>query len=496
MKKLKILFVSTEIYPFAKTGGLADVSSALPKALKDLGHEIRVIMPKYKFINERKYILREVIRLRDIEIPLGTKTKTLSVKSAFIPDSKVQVYFVDSKEYFGRMGIYVDPKKKKDYPDNADRFIVFSRAVLETLKRLLWAPDVVHCNDWQSALVMYYLRTVYQEEPLLSKAISLLSIHNLGFQGNFPKNVAEKAGIDKSEFTPGSAFEYFDKFSFLKTGINYADIVNTVSKKYAEEIQESEEYGFGFEGLLRSNKKKLFGILNGIDYSVWNPETDEYIEENYSIKSISRKKDNKIKLLEEAGLKYDENVPLIGMISRLVDQKGFDLIDNAKKELAEMNAQFIVLGTGEEKYHKMFKGLKKKYPDKFAVFLSYDEALAHKIEAGADMFLMPSKYEPCGLNQMISLKYGTVPIVRLTGGLADTIKNYNPKTGEGNGFTFLKYSEDEMIKAVKHAIKLFEDNKEWIKFVKKGMKTDFSWSKSAKNYTKLYEQTIKAKIKK
>jgi len=496
MKELKIFFISSEIYPFAKTGGLADVSAALPKALKELGHEVRVIMPKYRFINERKYVLREVIRLKDIEVPLGKEKKTVNIKSAFIPDSKVQVYFVDSKEYFNRNSLYIDQKTRKEFVDNPDRFIVFSRAVLETLKRLLWSPDIIHCNDWQASLALYYLKNEYKDEPLLKNTAGILSIHNISYQGNYDKSYVEKANIDPALFYSGSDIEYYDKFSFLKTGISYADVITTVSKTYAKEIQNSAEYGCGFEGILKERKQKLFGILNGIDYSVWDPETDEFIYENYSKKAFSKKKKNKQGLLEEAGLEYNENIPLIGIISRLVEQKGFDLIEKIKDKLTELDAQYIFLGTGEEKYQKLLKELKKKYPDKFAIYLKFDEELAHKIEAGSDIFLMPSKYEPCGLNQMISLRYGTVPIVRSVGGLADTIKEYNPQKNEGNGFTFKEYSSNALLRAIKKALKSYKNEKEWAKLVKKGMRKDFSWEKSAKNYVNIYEKAIKIHNKK
>ncbi|RKY88558.1 glycogen synthase GlgA [candidate division KSB1 bacterium] len=492
MKKLKILFLSSEVYPFAKTGGLADVSGSLPKALKELGHEIRVIMPKYKMINERKYVLREVIRLKDITIDFGGKKITFNVKSAFIPDSKIQTYFIDYKKYFYRDGLYTDPDTKKDYPDNALRFSFFSRSVLETLKLLFWQPHIIHCNDWQTGLVPFYLNTIFKDDSFFKKSYTVLTIHNLSYQGIFDNSILDKIEVSDSLFYPGSPVEYFGKINFLKAGICFADYITTVSENYAKEIQNSSEYGCGLEGVLREKSDKLTGILNGVDYSVWNPETDKYIPENYNYSTLKKKYKNKLFLLKKVGFEYNDNVPLIGVISRLTDQKGFDILVDIIDEIFKMDVQMVILGTGEKKYHKMLSEMQKRFSERMKVFLKFDEKLAHLIEAGCDIFLMPSKFEPSGLNQLYSLKYGTVPVVRKTGGLADSVVDFNSSMdGKGNGFIFEKYSSRELLEAIKRAVECYRDSKTWKKIIKNGMKEDFSWLSVAKKYSKLYEKILK-----
>ena len=486
--KLNILFVASEVVPFAKTGGLADVASSLPKALKELKHDVRIFMPRYRQIDDRKFVLRDVIRLQNIEIPLGGEIISFNVKSAFLPGTKIQVYFLDYKPFFDREGLYVDPKTGKDYPDNADRFILFNKAAIEMLRILHWPADVIHCNDWQSALVPAYLKTVYADVPFYSKIRTLLTIHNVGYQGNFPPKAFAKTGLPQDMFYPMGPFEFYKQFSFLKAGIYFADKINTVSPTYAKEIQQSSEYGFGMEDLLRERSKDVYGILNGVDYSDWNPSDDKYIPVNYDIKTLNKKIENKKALMRESNLPFSENVPLIGTISRLADQKGFDIISEAIDELMKLNLKYVLLGTGDPKYHELFKNVQKKYPEKISIHLKFDNRLAHLIEAGSDFFLMPSKYEPCGLNQMYSLQYGTIPIVRKTGGLADTVVNFNPETRLGTGFVFEQYSSAALIKAVKRGIAVFQDKKLWIPLQKQAMREDFSWKTSAKEYIKLYAQ--------
>ncbi len=496
MRKYKILYLASEVFPFARTGGLGDVAGALPKALKDLGHEVRVMLPKYKCINERKYVIREVIRLKDINIPIGDEAVEVNVKSSFIPDSKVQVYFVDYKEYFARDGLYVDPKTNKDFPDNAERFIVFCKAVLETLKLLGWQPDIIHCNDWQTALIPLYLKTVLKNDPFFKKISSVLTVHNLAFQGNFDPSVYKKIDSKHASFEIGGLSEYYGKYSFLKTGIHYSDIITTVSETYAKEIQNSGEYGYGLEKLLKKRSKDVYGIMNGVDDAVWGPAEDTNIYENYSSKNLSVKEENKKGLLEEVRLSYDKAAPLIGIVSRLTDQKGFDLIKEVADELMQLDLRIIVLGLGETRYHDLMKELQKKYKDKISVHLAFDDKLAHKIEAGSDMFLMPSRYEPCGLNQLYSMMYGTVPVVRATGGLADSVIPFNAKTGSGTGFSFEEYDSGEMLETLKSAIALYtDDKKSWKKLMRNGMRCDYSWQNSAKKYAKLYETAYKSKTK-
>lgn len=486
--KLKIMYISSEIAPFAKTGGLADVSGALPKILKEKDHDVRLFMPKYASINERKYTLREVIRLKNIKVPMGTKTEAANVKSAFLPDSKVQVYFVENKEYFNRSELYIDPETNKDWPDNAERFIFFSRSALEILKILHWQPDIIHCNDWQTALIPLYLKTVLKDDPFFSDTHSLLSIHNIAYQGIFKDDILPIMGIPEDLYYKESPIEFWGNINFLKGGIVYADVINTVSKNYAKEIQKSDEFGRGLQFALRKRKKDLYGIVNGIDYSIWDPETDKLIPKNYSRRDFSGKLENKKALVESLGLPFDENTAVIGTVSRLTDQKGFDLIAEALEKMFKMNIQYILLGTGDQKYHQLFEKLVKKYPDKLSVNLKFDNKLAHQIEAGCDMFLMPSQFEPCGLNQLYSLKYGTIPIVRATGGLIDTVKNISPDMKKGCGFVFMEYSASAMLHEIRRAIDAFRNKDEWRKLMIRAMQQDFSWQASAEKYEQLYEK--------
>lgn len=488
--KLKIMYISSEIAPFAKTGGLADVSGALPKILKEKEHDVRVFMPKYASINERKYTLREVIRLKDIKVPMGTQSAVANVKSAFLPDSKVQVYFVENKDYFNRSDLYIDPETNKDWPDNAERFIFFSRAALEILKILHWQPDIIHCNDWQTALIPLYLKTVFKDDPFFADTNSLLSIHNIAFQGIFEDTILPLMGVPKDLYFKESPIEFWGKINFLKGGIVYADVINTVSKNYAKEIQQSDEFGRGLQLELRKRSKDVYGIVNGIDYSVWDPEIDDLLPANYSRRDLSGKLENKKALVESLGLKFNENTAVIGTVSRLTDQKGFDLIAEALNDLLKLDVQYILLGTGEEKYHKLFENFAKKYPNKISVNLKFDNQLAHQIEAGCDMFLMPSQFEPCGLNQLYSLKYGTIPIVRATGGLVDTVKNISPDIKKGCGFVFKDYTAQAMMREIRRAVEAFKDKEEWGKLMSRAMKLDFSWYVSTEKYEQLYEKLV------
>jgi starch synthase len=493
MKPLKIFYVVSEVAPFAKTGGLADVAGTYPKYLKDLGHDIRVMMPDYRVVNERKYVLRDVIRLRNMEVQIGDRIVAGSAKSAFLPGSKVQVYFLDNREYFDREDLYQDPKTGKDYADNAERFVFFCKECLETLRLLHWQPDVIHCNDWQTALIPVYLKTLLKEDPFFQRTGTLLTIHNAAYQGIFPSDAAKLTGLPPELAAPGGEMEFWGKVNFLKAGILYADLLSTVSPTYAREIQESEQYGCGLEETFRRRSKDLYGIINGVDYTVWNPETDSYIPYPYSLTDVSGKEQNKQALLEQLRLEYQEDVPLIGVISRLADQKGFDLISDSFDELMSEPVQFVLLGCGEKRYETMFRNFAKKYPRKVSVHIKFDEPLAHLIEAGADMFLMPSRYEPCGLNQMYSLKYGTIPIVHATGGLADTVQDFDPATGKGTGFVFTEYTTSAFLATVRRAIDVYHDDKNWRKLVRNAMKQDFSWKGSAEKYVKLYHRIVAQK---
>lgn len=491
LKPIKVLYIASEVVPFAKTGGVADVAGAFPVAMKELGQEVRVIMPKYKIINERKYILREVIRLKDIEIPLGKEPKKINVKSAFIPDSKVQIYFIDYKPYFFRDGLYGDAKSGKEYKDNESRFILFCKGVLETLKLLFWQPDIIHCNDWQTALTPLFLKTIYKNDPFFKKTSSILTIHNPISQGVFKSDVIEQFGLPEDFKETKELITDDGKVNFLKIGIRYADIVNTVSEQFAKEIQSSSEYGFGLEKVLKDRDNQIIGILNGVDYNAWSPEADPIITTNYSFKNLALKEENKKALLKKVGLPYNHDVPVIGFIARLTAQKGIDLICKAIPELAKSGAQYIILGTGEKRYSTILCQAMKNYPDIFSIHLTFNVVLSHLIEAGADIFLAPSQVEPCGMNQLYSLKYGTVPIVRSTGGLADTIQDFDPDSGTGNGFTFKKYDVTDLSRAIKQAVSIYKDSALWKIIMRNGMKENHSWLIAGKKYLKLYSSALK-----
>ena len=492
-KKLKILFVTSEVVPFVKTGGLADVSSALPQKLQEQGHQVRIVVPKYGAIDERKYKIHEVVRLKDLTTKIGDKEVIFSLRSSFLVGQKarVQIYFLDNQEYFGsRHSLYSDPLTGDEFADNDERFILLARSVFELITKLGWVPDIIHCNDWQCGLIPAYLKNVFNEDELFKNVKTLFTIHNLQDQGIFGKTTFEKTGLPE-KFKNEEGIIHKNKVNFLKSGLLFADSINTVSEKYAEEICNDKEYALGLLDVLAKRKKDMFGIVNGIDTAIWNPEKDKKIAKKYSIKNIEDKNLNKKALAEKFGYDYKSEIPVIGMISRLYDSKGFDLIEKSFKDLMKLNIRLVLLGTGDKKYHKFFENAAMKHNDKFSCYLGFDDELAHLIEAGADMFLMPSKYEPCGLNQMYSLVYGTIPIVRETGGLADTVENFNEKTGDGNGFMFKKYNAADMVKEIKRALNIFtNDQKVWLKIMKAGMKSNFTWMNSSKNYLDLYKKVV------
>jgi starch synthase len=488
--KQKILMVFSEVSPFTMTCGSGEVGGGLPKALKDLGHDVRVITPQYRIINERKYILRDVIRLQNIEVPFGNKTLIINVKSAFLPNSKVQVYFIDYKSYFFREGLYVNPENGKEYPDNDKRFILFSRGVLETLKKLQWQPDVIHCNDWQTGLIPFFLKTNYKDDSFFTKICTLLTVHNFTSQGIFDPVCISDMGLDGNFCFSGSSLEFNNKCNFLHTGLNYADLINTVSESYSKEVQSSSEFGYGMENVLQKRKNDFFGIVNGVDYGVWNPEVDYWIPERYGPGNLDGKIKAKKALLEKHGLLYDEKIPVVVLNSPLTDQNGMNLIKDSFDQMMNLNIYFILLGFGEKAYHQFFKQIKKKYANKVGINFTYDDSLAHLVTAGADIVLIPSNYEPCGLVQLTGLKYGAVPLVRKTGGLADTIKPFNKEFGTGTGFVFKEDNVNHFIKTLKGSLKVFNDQKVWIRLMKNGMREDFSWNTSAKKYVQLYNKCI------
>ena len=491
-KKYKILFVTSEVVPFIKTGGLADVSSALPQSLAEMGHEVRIVVPKYGAVDDRKYKIHEVVRLKDLKVNIGGKEVIFSLKSCFLPGQKVrvQIYFLDNHEYFGsRNSLYANPLTGKDYKDNDERFILLNLSIFELIQKLGWIPDLIHCNDWQCGLIPAYLKTVYKDHQLFSNFKTLYTVHNLAYQGIFANSSFSKTGLP-SDINSEKGIKQGGKINFMKSGLMYADVINTVSNTYANEIRKDNKFGAGLKNILAKRKKDLYGIINGIDNKVWNPEKDKHLVKKYNFKSIEAKKANKKELAERFSFKYVEDIPILGVISRLYDSKGIDLVQKAFPDIMKMKVQFILLGTGDSKYHSFFNKMSFKYKDKFACYLGFNDELAHLIEGGSDIFLMPSKYEPCGLNQMYSLKYGTVPVVRETGGLADTVIKYSQKSNDGTGFLFIKYDAKEFVKEIKKAVKLFGDKKEWLKIVKAGMKSDFSWNSSAKKYIELYKTIL------
>jgi len=491
-RKLKILFVTSEVVPFVKTGGLADVSAALPQTLTEMGHEVRIVVPKYGAIDERKFKIHEVVRLKDIPLKIGEKEVTFSLRSSFLigPKARVQIYFLDNFEYFGsRQGLYVDPATGSDYQDNDERFIMLARSVFELILKLGWVPDIIHGNDWQCGLIPAYLKNMYNSYPEIANIKTVFTIHNLAYQGFFPKSSFAKTGLPE-ELNSEKGIEIYGRLNFMKSGLLYSDLITTVSERYSEEIVKDEENSAGLKHVLLKRKKDLYGILNGIDDKVWNPQTDTLIPKNFSFRNIEDKSESKKALAEKFGFTYNENVPVFSAISRLVDAKGFDLLAEIIHDIMKLDIQFVLLGTGDKKYYKLFEEIQVKYKGRFSCYLGFSDELAHLIEAGSDIFLMPSKYEPCGLNQMYSLIYGTIPLVHETGGLADTVVKFNEKEETGNGFVFKKYDSQELFKEIKRAVKIFQDRKLWNKIIRNGMKSDFSWLSSAKKYVELYKSVL------
>jgi len=445
---MHIAFAASECVPFSKTGGLADVVGALPQALAAAGHQVSVYVPLYR---QTKLTDPQTV-VRSITVPFDDRYRFCSVVT---PSAKsaVRYFFVDYPEYFDRDALY--GTKAGDYPDNAERYALFSRAVIEAAK-VVGVPDVFHCHDWQSALIPVMLSTLYKEDPILRDVGTLFTIHNMGYQGLFPPEVLPLLMLPWDLFTI-SKMEFFGQVNFLKGALVFADFITTVSRKYSQEIQ-SIEYGFGLEGVLRNRASTVTGILNGVDYGEWSPQTDKFIAAKYSPDNLTGKVKCKHDLLAAFGMeKADPKLPVIGIVSRFAAQKGFDLIAQIMDRLAREEMIIVALGTGDKEYEEMFLRMNKQFPNKIAVKVAYDNTIAHKIEAGADMFLMPSRYEPCGLNQIYSLKYGTVPIVRATGGLDDTIEPWDARTGKGTGFKFSEYNGESLLLTIKQALQAFRD---------------------------------------
>ena len=483
---MKILFVSPEGLPYSKTGGLADVVEALPKALRQLGHEVAVLLPRYRG-NEITATL-----LSSVTVPVGDGLRFPSICEA-APVDGVRYFLVDDPEYFDRAGLYGEDGK--DYPDNAERFTEFCRVAIEVVKRV-WLPDVIHCHDWQSGLVPVLIRTEYAKDPVVRSLPVVFTIHNLAYQGLFPRPTLRRIGLRESLFTM-DMLEFYGQINFLKGALLHANYLTTVSPRYAKEIQ-TREYGCALDGVVRKRADQLIGILNGVDYSVWSPEVDPFIAQNYSAEHLEGKQACKADLLSSFGLPAgDLSRPLAGIVSRFVDQKGFDLIADISADLMKENVAFVALGSGQREYERLFQGLSEKYPDRAAVKIGYDNGLAHKVEAGADIFLMPSRYEPCGLNQIYSLRYGTVPVVRATGGLDDTIQSFvtdGDGRAEGTGFKFEPYASGALLGAVRSALRTYENREAWRALQRNGMAKDFSWNSSAREYVSVYELAKRSRI--
>lgn len=466
---MKIAFCASEAVPFAKTGGLADVCGALPLALEDPGLEVIVIIPRYQAVRLSGAVLRPIDRDYDYTT---------------IGDS-IKVYFV-KHDMFLREGLYGD--RFGDYPDNLKRFSYFCTKALELFKKIDFAPDVIHCHDWQTALIPVLLKahglSYFSEGGKIPK--TLLTIHNISYQGVFQREQMSETGLDWEYFSL-SGLEFYGKVNCLKGGIQYADLLNTVSATYSKEVQ-TEEFGCGLEGVLRNRSGRFSGIINGVDYKVWNPQGDPHLFKNYSVSNIEEKKVNKLKLQDFCGLSKNEKLPLLGFVGRLVEQKGIDLIIRIIPALAQKGLQTVVLGLGEPKYEKALSELARAYPTLVYYNSNFDDELAHRIYAACDLFLMPSRFEPCGIGQLISFKYGTVPVVYKTGGFVDTVIDYNFNTHAGTGFAFNKYNEEEFLFAIKRATELFSNKKRWQELAQHLMRLNFSWKESAKKYLALYEK--------
>jgi starch synthase len=486
---MRIVFAASECVPFAKTGGLADVVGALPPELVKLGHEVTVYLPLYAVVRphltaQSKYVLRS------ITIPFEYYNRFVGIVDGGKRNG-VQYYFVDCPDLFDRQGLYGTPSG--DYPNNWERFGLFCRAVLEASK-ILGVPQIFHVHDWQAAILPIYLRTIYASDPLLTSAGTVLTIHNAGYQGWFPPQTTERLLLPWEIFTMDRV-EQFDNFNFLKGGIVYSDMLTTVSRKYAEEIQ-TPEFGNNLESILHNRAADLRGILNGVDYAQWDPSTDGYLAAHYTANVLTGKQECRADLLHAFGLEpVSPTTPVLGIVSRFATQKGFDILAGIADELMRRDVALVVLGSGEAYYENFFREWAARYPGRVSLQVKYDEALAHKVEAGSDIFLMPSRYEPSGLNQMYSLRYGAVPVVRATGGLDDTIEEWNagtnPEQGIGTGFKFYGYAPNDFLAAIDRALTLFPQKSAWHRLMRNGMVKNYSWTQPARQYVEVYSEVAK-----
>ncbi len=486
---LRVVMLAAEASPYAKVGGLGDIVGSLPKALTRLGVEPTVVIPAYRSALSGTPAIHPCKHVPGFDIRMASRIEHAEVFQVRMDGAPVDVYLIGSQKYFDREEIYDDPATREGYLDNMERFVFFMKSALKLLPGIGMPFDIIHCHDSHTALIPGLIHMSHRHSPFLAGAGTLLTIHNLAYQGIYPKESLDYAGIDRRHFYPLSPFEYRGQVNFMKAGIELADKVNTVSQTYAFEIQTNPELGMGLEGVLRGRTNDVSGIVNGIDYEEWNPETDPFIPAHFSAHDLSGKAECKEHLLRQFDLLHSaKRFPLIGIVSRLTDQKGFDLIAETIEEIAALDLQLAVLGMGQQKYHDLFRQIAARYPGKIGVRLSFDNELAHKMEAGCDMSLMPSKFEPCGLSQLYSFRYGTIPIVRKTGGLADTVIPFEYE--KGTGFTFSGYSSPEMMAAIKQAIGVYSDPSRWQPLMIRAMCQDWSWDRSAREYLQLYQRIV------
>jgi starch synthase len=488
-ESMKILFASSECVPFAKTGGLGDVAGALPRFIKKLGNEVIIVIPMYSFINRLKHNIS--VAIEKMNVQMGNELIVCSVNKTILPGG-VMVYFIDYEPYFGRPNMYHD-NLFNDYQDNLKRFTFLSKAALQLCHELNYSPDIVHANDWHTAILPAYLKRLYRGDPLFVNTASILTIHNIAYQGRYAGYYYSYTGLSEEDFAPDK-FECQHAVNLLKGGIHFADMVNTVSKGYAEETK-TPQGGHGLDSFLNKKGDNYIGITNGVDYSEWDPAKDELIPATYTFTEMKGKSVCKQVLQEQLGLKKEKEIPVIGIISRLVEQKGFFILAECIEDIVNnMDVRFAILGAGDNQLENYFGYLPKRYPDQIGAYIGYNNELAHLIEAGCDFFMMPSIFEPCGLNQIYSMKYGTLPIVRATGGLNDTVENYNQLNGEGTGFKFWEASAKAVFNTVKWALETYQFRKPHLKkLIKKAMIQNFSWEVSATEYIKLYKKALENK---
>ena len=485
LRELHVAFVATECFPLVKVGGLADVVGALPRGLRKLGAHVDVVIPRFGDLDFTQ--VRGLEALPPVSMRFGGKTETAQIQLVHLPVAGIRVFVIEDGNYFPRPGVYVDPATGLDYPDQFERWAFFQRASLELLARESPDLDVIHCHEHQTALIPAYLDAKYRGRGVFEKVSTVFTLHNLGYQGIFPAEKWSATGLDESHIRFGGAFEYYGQVNLMKGAIVTADSITVVSPTYAKEIL-SPEYGCGLEGVIEDRRADLVGILNGIDPEIWNPQADAAIAARYGVESLAVKAANRKAILSELGLPNDSLMgPVLAMVSRVDAHKGFDLLLPILDDLLQRSVRFLLLGTGDPEIQESLERIVRSHPEKAAVRFVFDDAMAHRIIAGADMLLMPSRYEPCGLTQMYALQYGTVPVVRSTGGLADSVEEFDPMTATGTGFCFAGYSPTEFLGAIARAMALWNDRGLWRALMKNGMLKDLSWNASAWQYLKVYE---------